>query len=399
MRISYSALGTFRQCPQKYKFQEIDKIPSKKSKEALFGTLIHASLKRMFSHDPLFPTLDEVIAEFRMAWNVSRAHVELSEEESYAYLGQGEHILRRFYAKNKPWNFNVVDLESRFEVIIQDSKTGEAHVLAGIIDRIDKPTEDMYEIIDYKTARKMKSQESVDTDLQLSLYHLGLVRRWPHIEKATVVLSLYYVKHNEKITTTRSPTALEAVYKNILVTIHDIKDRTSSGEFPPQPSALCDWCGYKAMCPAWKFLYSAKQTVLSNKLDIEKIIIEYFEIKKTAQKQTKRLAELQADIKAYMDQEGLTRVFGDGGSISKTVQERYRYDYEKIKAVLADHNRMDVWEAIMSPDDKKLKTALGSLPSPLKEKVLEARSVLRQFETLTTTIKKASDSEPEARTT
>ena len=109
MRTSYSALETFRQCPQKYKFQEIDKIKTPKGKEAVFGTLIHNSLKFLFSRDPLYPSLDEVIANFRNSWQASDI-ANLSEDERSLYLVQGENILRRFYAKNQPWNFNIVDM-------------------------------------------------------------------------------------------------------------------------------------------------------------------------------------------------------------------------------------------------------------------------------------------------
>ena len=68
MRTSYSAIETYLQCPQKYKFQAIDKIRAPKSREAIFGTLVHSSLKFMFQKDPLFPTLEEVIAYFRTHW-------------------------------------------------------------------------------------------------------------------------------------------------------------------------------------------------------------------------------------------------------------------------------------------------------------------------------------------
>jgi len=389
MRTSYSALETFRQCPQKYKFQEIDKIKTPKSKEAVFGTLIHNSLKFLFSRDPLYPSMDEVIANFRDSWRASDI-ANMTEDERSLYLTQGENILKRFYVKNQPWNFNVVDMESRFELSITDPRTGTVHIIAGIMDRVDKPTDDTFEIIDYKTSRKMKSQESVDDDLQLSLYHLGLLRRWPHIQANNIALSLYYVKHNEKITTSRKQEDSKRVEEQILTAIRDIETRTAQNDFPPQPSVLCDWCGYKAMCPAWKFMFIKPETQNLKHENMEETIKEFFTLKKNNQETTKRLAELQTEIKTYMDKEGVTRVFGDAGVISKTVQERHTYDYEKIRATLEAHNRFDVWNALLKPDDKTLKTLLLSLPSPLKEQVLEARSIAKKFEVLTATMKKLS---------
>ncbi|MEK7646921.1 MAG: PD-(D/E)XK nuclease family protein [Patescibacteria group bacterium] len=61
MRTSYSALDTYKTCPLKYKYQNIDKIKAPKNKEAVFGTVVHEALKFMFEKTPLYPTLDEVV--------------------------------------------------------------------------------------------------------------------------------------------------------------------------------------------------------------------------------------------------------------------------------------------------------------------------------------------------
>ena len=126
MRTSYSALATFKQCPQRYKFKIIDRIREPKTKEQIFGTFIHACLQFMFSRDPLFPTLDQVIEYYQTnfpsdAWDPAELEI---------YKTQGETMLRRFYAKNAPWNFAVLDLESRFEVTLEDTDSKTTHILA-----------------------------------------------------------------------------------------------------------------------------------------------------------------------------------------------------------------------------------------------------------------------------
>ncbi|MEK9183689.1 MAG: PD-(D/E)XK nuclease family protein, partial [Patescibacteria group bacterium] len=256
MRTSYSSLDTFKTCPLKYKFQEIDKIRAPKNIEAVFGSSIHAALKYMFKKSPLYPTLDQVIDFFRETWDQRKATIDsdaYNPETAELYHKQGVSLLENFYKKNQPWNFNVVDLESRFETEIKDEKTGESHILAGIIDRIDKNDDEIYEIIDYKTARKMPGQKELDNDLQLSVYHLGLTKRWPHLDPNKIKLSLYFLKHREKISTTRTREQLKDTQRAILSVISDINDRIrDSYNFPPTPSALCDWCGYRRICPMWK---------------------------------------------------------------------------------------------------------------------------------------------------
>jgi RecB family exonuclease len=156
MRLSYSGIDTYQTCGLKYKFREIDKLPEPKSKEAVFGTLIHSTMK--FIHDPtlLSPTLEQALDHFSKNWNS---------------VG----MLQRYYADNQPSDARVIALESRFGIEI-DGGDDTKHVLSGIIDRIDK-TEDGYEIIDYKTARKMPSQDKVDHDLQLTIYLRAFLER------------------------------------------------------------------------------------------------------------------------------------------------------------------------------------------------------------------------------
>ncbi len=174
-------------------------------------------------------------------------------------------MLKRFYEKNAPWNFTIVDLESRFEVALTDEKTGETHILAGIIDRIDKLPDGKYEIIDYKTSKRMPSQDALNRDLQLSLYSLGLQKRWPHLSAEDIKLSLYFLKHGEKLSTKATAETTEKTKEHVLKTVGDIQERIRSGkEFEPMPSALCDWCAFKPICPAWKHLYKKQETRIMN---------------------------------------------------------------------------------------------------------------------------------------
>lgn len=396
MRTSYSAIETYLQCPQRYKFQEIDRIRVPKSREAIFGTLVHNTLRFMFRQDPLFPTLEEMVSYFREHWpsrdvfEQESRHDPLkrgwTEEEEKAYFEEGVRVLKAFYERNAPWNFTVVDLESRFEVLMQDAKTGENHVLAGVIDRIDKLPSGTYEIIDYKTAKRMPSQAALDKNLQLSLYSLGLQKRWPHLATEQIKTSLYFLKHSEKLTAQITSDVVEKTKNHVLETIVDIQERIRSGkEFEPMPSALCDWCGYRPMCPAWKHLYKNQETGIKNQEEIDAAIKEYFDLKKKVGQNEGRLAELQGAIKAYMENQGLTRVFGEDGVISKKLQQRYSYDYEKIKAILSPLGK---WEEVLKVDESRLKRIMGEVSAEIREAVEATRSVAKEYTIMTASLKK-----------
>ena len=372
MRTSYSNIECFRNCPLKYKYQNIDKIKAPKNIDALFGSSIHASLKFMFQRGPLYPTLDQIIDFFRTIWEQKKLPMDTDALDSSAetvYYKEGISLLEKFYKSNPPWNFNVVDMESRFEFEIEDAKTGEKHIISGIMDRVDKNADDSFEIIDYKTKRKMPAQKDIDSDLQMSIYQLGLMKKWPHISPAKIKLSLYFLKHGEKISTSRTLEQIEETRKFILDTIIDISEKTKTGEFPPYPSPLCDWCEYKQMCPMWRHMYRKQneKEKVKNQDELNQIIGEYFRLKDQNSQNNDRLDELKTFVYGFMDDQGVERVFNSDGYLTRTTKEKNVYDLEKIKEVLSPIGK---WDDILEPDEKKIDKILPSLSDNLKEKIL-----------------------------
>lgn len=391
MRTSYSALETYKLCPQKYKFQDIDRIPAKKSKAALFGTLVHSTLKYMFTPGPLFPTLDEVLNFFRENFP-PQEKMDASPEEKVLYLESGERMLKNFYSKNAPWTAAIVDLESKFEVLIEDPKRKETHVLAGRIDRIDK-TDAGYEVIDYKTSRRMPSQDAVDRDLQMSIYSLGLQKRWPHVKPNEITLSLYFLKHGEKLSTTRTPEATEATAQDVLNTISEVQQKLSTGErFEPKPGPHCDWCPYKPICPAWRHLYRKQEAGSMKQEEVDAALKEYFQLLKNQRENVMRLGELKSQIAAYMEAEGFERVFGENGYLSRSLQKRYAFDFEKVRQILEPLGK---WEEVLAADEKKLAVILKGLPPEIQSQIEEVKILTKEFTVITASTKRVPKPKPE----
>jgi len=369
MRISYSALDTYQNCPLKYKFQQIDHIKVPKSKEAVFGSTIHDTMK--FIHTPgiLSPTLDQAMEHFANAWNPA---VFDNADEERAAFSQGIKILQDYYQKNNPADFNIINLESRFEINIGDEKNG--HVISGIVDRIDK-NEDGYEIIDYKTTRKMPSQEKVDNDLQLSVYLQAFLSRYPkEIERLDKIkVSLYYLKHGVKLSSTRTLEQLKNSEQLFLDTIKIIE----SSDFQPAMSPLCDWCGYQKMCPMWKHKFKELRKIDTD--EINSFISEYIDLKSAVNITKDRLAKLQEDILQYMDQEAVERVFGEKGVIARTLRKTYKYDEKKLREILEP---LDKWEDVLKVDGIALKSILGAIPYKARQQAEKAKVVDKETKSL-----------------
>lgn len=363
MRISYSSVGTYQNCPLKYKYSHVDRIPEPKSKEAVFGTLIHSVLKYIHTPALLAPTLDQALDYYSKGWSSEVYEDELEERAAFT---QGVEIIRNYLGQNRPADSTIVDLESRFAIDIGNETTGQ-HVISGIIDRIDKTT-DGYEIIDYKTARKMPSQDKVDHDLQLSIYLKAFLNRypkeWANLDKITV--SLYYLKHGVKLSSTRTKEQLEQIDTLVLDVIKAIEE----AKFEPILTPLCDWCGYQKICPLWKHKFAETHKVET--ADVKAAIGEYLDLKGKLSEEKLRLGKLQALILQYMEQEGVERVFDDQGIIARSLRKTYKYDTEKLRSVLEP---LDKWEAVLKVDGIALRTILATLPSPTRTAV-EAIKIL-----------------------
>jgi predicted nucleic acid-binding Zn-ribbon protein len=130
---------------------------------------------------------------------------------------------------------------------------------------------------------------------------------------------------------------------------------------------------------------------MRNQVEANDAINEYLRLKSSKQKTEARLDELEAHIRDYMEKEGLTRVFGDEGYLSRKTRQSYGYDLEKVKALLSPLGK---WEEILSVSAEKLKKILYEVPEDVRLAVEELRTVAKEYAVLTASlesIKKPED--------
>lgn len=369
MKTSYSALDTFLTCPLKFKYSQMDRIKTPKSKEQVFGTLIHSTMKLIHTPDIISPTLEQALDFFSKNWNAEVFSDEIEERSAFS---QGVAMIQDYYKKNDIAKINIVDLESYFQIEVKDKE--ESHFVSGIIDRIDKTAEG-YEIIDYKTSRKLPSQEKVDSDLQLSIYLTSFLRRYPkeaqNLDKVQV--SLYYLKHGVKLSSKRTLDQVKQSEELMVDLINQIK----GSKFEPTISGLCDWCGYQDLCPMWKHKFKKKKGA---EIEIEKIIEEYVFAKSEVKSKSDRLGELQEIIGKYMDAENVEQVFAEAGSVLRTLRKTYKYDAEKLREILSPLGK---WEEILKVDGIALRKVAGVLPVEIRREMDKAKEVDKESKSFT----------------
>ncbi|NCB37533.1 MAG: hypothetical protein EOM80_02080 [Erysipelotrichia bacterium] len=241
IRLSYSKMSLYLNCPRSYRKLYIDKVPPKPQPFFSFGTTIHETFERVY--DPVNPiekpTLQQVLDIYEDVRLTHREGFD-SDATEEQYRQDGIRQIKMYYnhfikdAEFKP----AYSIEDYFEI-----PCGQYAVMTGFIDRIDKLEDGTYEILDYKTEPTMRSQEAIDSDKQLSIYYwacedtLGL-----KISK----LSLLMLDHDVKLVTTRKREDIQKVVEAVDKTAYEMIHET---EFKPRKNKYCKSCDHLHDCP------------------------------------------------------------------------------------------------------------------------------------------------------
>lgn len=302
MRISFSAFDCYNRCPAQYKLNYIDRVSVPKKIELEFGSLMHAVVEFALKRDPIVPPFEELIKFFDENFKKISFSSELQKNQ---YSSVGKEMIRVFHDSLTPGLRSTIATEKRFYIDLN-----EKHALSGVIDRIDKLPFGPFEVIDYKTNFKPKTQEEVDRDKQLGIYKIAVKHFWPEAED--VRLSLFFLRTNQKLTTKRVDSELEDLKKEIIETCEKIQTDT---EFMPKKNPLCGWCDYKNLCPLMeqRVASSDQQTANSNIDDIVEQYLEAHEVIRT----------LEPKIHTHFDSEKIEAFQHKNGVVSRSKNGKF----------------------------------------------------------------------------
>ena len=292
MRLSYSSISTYETCPAKYRYQHVDRVPRRPSPFLAFGDSIHRAL--FLFHDrpvPVAPSLPELLALLDDQW-VSEGFG--SAEEERMYRDHAREVLARYHADNAGAYRIPAALEFRFTVEM------EGVALSGVIDRMDRLPGGGYEIVDYKTNRRLPPRARVDSDLQLSLYAYAAREVWGIDPER---LTLYYLLPGQRMTTTRGSEDLDALRRRVATVAGHIE----AGRFEPRENPLCRWCDFRHLCP----LFSPPMPPAR----VAEAVEEWIRLKREERGRGRRLEELGAVIRAYAEEHGQARLYGEDAAV------------------------------------------------------------------------------------
>ncbi|MBF90045.1 MAG: hypothetical protein CMG75_10440 [Candidatus Marinimicrobia bacterium] len=239
LSLSASSIETYIQCPLKYRFQQIDKIPPKPNNPTLiFGSIIHKVLEN-FHETKGELSEQKMIDILNKEWESVEFEYSIRKKK---FKEQAVEILKRYVeicSKDKP---DVLATEYEFVFDIDDVR------IRGKIDRIDNGTSGK-KVVDYKTSKKSSSAKD---SIQLAIYCIflqehdkGSLKGIP--ESAT----LYFLRDKKQPKYSHSFTKPELVM--IQNKIKEVAQNIRASYFEPITGVHCEWCDYKNLaCPAWE---------------------------------------------------------------------------------------------------------------------------------------------------
>ncbi len=213
------------------------------------GTPVKNQLKLFTEHeDPVMKSrpleLTTLLTMFRECFiaegYASRADMDVA-------LVRGEALLRHFFVWWQQEKRTICAIESGFKLQITSENNDASSLpilLSGRFDRVEK-TKHGLSIIDYKTSAR-RTQNSVDADLQLSIYAIAAAEEWQ--EPIDHICLLFLSEHGvEEMRTTRSPSALKDARTTIRLLSHQINQK----DFTATPTReKCHHCPYRDICPS-----------------------------------------------------------------------------------------------------------------------------------------------------
>jgi putative RecB family exonuclease len=247
---SHSRLATFEDCPKRFEYRYVLKIPTdSEGIEAFVGKRVHEVLERLYKaaeRDQL-PSLEKVINRynqlFEAGYDANRVRIVREGTPVDFYRQMGERCLTAYYRRHYPFDADeTLGIEKRVTFALDEKRE---YRFQGIIDRIVRARDGAIEIHDYKTGKRVPTQKQLDEDRQLALYQIGLSDHYPD---QPMRLVWHYLQKDKKLVSTRTPEQLQYLREDTMSVVDRIN---TEFDFKPRRSALCDWCEYNDRCPIY----------------------------------------------------------------------------------------------------------------------------------------------------
>lgn len=340
--LSYSSFRTYLECPLRWKYLYIDRLPETPRGYFTFGRVVHSVLEELLrplvvpsarragesdsqrtlddwqsrprgGGDLPWMTREELLALYDRSWS-GEGFTSPEDEARYRVLGQD--LLSRYYdrlVRERPQPVAVEEhLEARWDGI----------PVHGYIDRIDRAPEGGLEIVDYKTSRELTAVDAKDSD-QLSLYQVLVESNYSEpVER----LTLYHLR---SLTPLRVPPRDRPSLTSLYDRLGSVSDGIRAEAYEPTPGRHCSRCDFRSICPEFRTVPPGDE------LRLRELVDRFDRLRTEEHRVETELRNTAEELHHAAEELGIHRLPGSRSVAVRRREEAWQYALEGVRPDLA----------------------------------------------------------------
>ena len=242
-RLSPSGAATFEQCPRRWRFRYVDRLPDPPGEGALVGTFAHRVLEHLMQRHPGRRTKDDARRIARESWPEMSGRddyrdLELDDEQALEFRWKAWRAIEGLWELEDPSGVEVQATEQQLSVTL------DGVPFRGVVDRVESEPDGLV-ISDYKSGRAPTPRYAPSRLQQVLLYAAAVAAE---TGERPVRAQLLYL--GQKIVATAvTPVEIDSAVEQLTSTWNAIGDACHADDFSARPGPLCGYCPYVERCP------------------------------------------------------------------------------------------------------------------------------------------------------
>ncbi len=242
-RLSPSGASTFEQCPRRWRFRYVERLPEPPGVEALVGTFAHRVLELLMQKVPSRRSKDEAKRIARAVWPELVAgedfrDLELGDDEARGFRWRAWSAIEGLWHLEDPASVEVEATEEHVSVTL-----GQVP-FRGVVDRLEREPEGLV-VSDYKSGRAPAARHAPERLRQVLLYAAAIAEE---TGEQPVRAQLLYLGQRVVATAVTTVEISDAIGR-LESTWGAIADACDADDFAARPGPLCGYCAYAENCP------------------------------------------------------------------------------------------------------------------------------------------------------